>query len=173
MRPPPERWSAPSWGGGGRAVKWHRLRKTQHSFMDCYLAFCNTCEGENRGRETVLKFGERPCSSSSLVTESGLWISLMVYVMFQTKLFVYLVKWKIWRTNGSIPAQDEICLLVLTLKKILLMKDLRPLFIKVLNSTEVAGEGGTNWAPEKFLSSQQFRHFMRCTKHVNKFVYHA
>ena len=34
--------------------------------------------------------------------------------------------------------------------------------------TEVAGEGGTNWAPQKFLSSQQFRHLIRCTKHVNK-----
>ena len=26
--------------------------------------------------------------------------------------------------------------------------------------TEVAGEGGTNWAPQKFLSSQKFRHLM-------------
>ena len=34
--------------------------------------------------------------------------------------------------------------------------------------TEVAGEGGTDWAPQKFLSSQQFRHLMRSTKHVNK-----
>ena len=34
--------------------------------------------------------------------------------------------------------------------------------------TEVAGEVGTDWAPQNFLSSQQFRHLMRCTKHVNK-----
>ena len=34
--------------------------------------------------------------------------------------------------------------------------------------TEVAGEGGIDWAPQKILSSQQFRHLMRCTKHVNK-----
>ena len=26
--------------------------------------------------------------------------------------------------------------------------------------TEVAGEGGTNWAPQKFLLSQKFRHLM-------------
>ena len=34
--------------------------------------------------------------------------------------------------------------------------------------SEVAGEGETDCLPQKFLSSQQFRHFMRCTKHVNK-----
>ena len=26
--------------------------------------------------------------------------------------------------------------------------------------TEVAGEGGTNWAPQKFLSSKKLRHLM-------------
>ena len=31
--------------------------------------------------------------------------------------------------------------------------------------TEVAGEGGIDWAPQKFLSSQQFRHLMRCSRH--------
>ena len=31
----------------------------------------------------------------------------------------------------------------------------------VVDLTEVAGEGGTNWAPQKFLSSQKFRHLMR------------
>ena len=34
--------------------------------------------------------------------------------------------------------------------------------------TEVAGEGGTDSPPQNFLLSQQFRHLMRCTKHVNK-----
>ena len=34
--------------------------------------------------------------------------------------------------------------------------------------TEVAGEGGTDCSPQKCLSSQQFRHLMRCTNHVNK-----
>ena len=34
--------------------------------------------------------------------------------------------------------------------------------------TEVAGEGGIDWASQKILSSQQFRHLMRCKKHVNK-----
>ena len=29
--------------------------------------------------------------------------------------------------------------------------------------TEVAGEGGIDWAPQKFLTSQQFRHLMRCS----------
>ena len=28
--------------------------------------------------------------------------------------------------------------------------------------TEVAGEGGTDWTPQNFLSSQQFRHLIRC-----------
>ena len=32
--------------------------------------------------------------------------------------------------------------------------------------TEVAGEGGTDWAPQKFLSSQQFRYLMRCKKYL-------
>ena len=31
--------------------------------------------------------------------------------------------------------------------------------------TEVAGEGGIDWAPQIFLSSQQFRHLMRCSRH--------
>ena len=34
--------------------------------------------------------------------------------------------------------------------------------------TEVAGEGGTDWTPQNFLSSQQFRHLIRCTKHFSK-----
>ena len=34
--------------------------------------------------------------------------------------------------------------------------------------TEVAGEGGPDLAPQNFLSSQQFRHLMRSTKHGNK-----
>ena len=32
--------------------------------------------------------------------------------------------------------------------------------------TEVAGEGGTDWAPQKFLLSQQFRYLMRCKKYL-------
>ena len=32
--------------------------------------------------------------------------------------------------------------------------------------TEVAGEGGIDWAPQKILSSQQFRHLMRCKKYL-------
>ena len=34
--------------------------------------------------------------------------------------------------------------------------------------TEVAGEGGPDLEPQNFLLSQQFRHFMRCRKYVNK-----
>ena len=34
--------------------------------------------------------------------------------------------------------------------------------------TEVAWEGGTDWAPQKFLLSQQFRYFMRCKKYLKK-----
>ena len=34
--------------------------------------------------------------------------------------------------------------------------------------TEVAGEGGPDLAPQKFLLSQKFMHLMRCIKHVNK-----
>ena len=32
--------------------------------------------------------------------------------------------------------------------------------------TEVAGEGGTNCPPQKFLLSQQFRYLMRCKKYL-------
>ena len=38
--------------------------------------------------------------------------------------------------------------------------------IIILSLTEVAGEGGTDWAPQKFLLSQQFRYFMRCKKYL-------
>ena len=34
--------------------------------------------------------------------------------------------------------------------------------------TEVAGEGGPNLAPQKFLLSQKFRHLMRCKKYLEK-----
>ena len=34
--------------------------------------------------------------------------------------------------------------------------------------TEVAGEGGTDCPPQKFLLSQQFRYFMRCKKYLKK-----
>ena len=35
--------------------------------------------------------------------------------------------------------------------------------------TEVAGEGGPDLAPQKFLLSQKFRHLMRCIKYLKKF----
>ena len=34
--------------------------------------------------------------------------------------------------------------------------------------TEVAGEGGPDLAPQKFLLSQKFRHLMRCKKYLEK-----
>ena len=34
--------------------------------------------------------------------------------------------------------------------------------------TEVAGEGGPDLAPQKFLLSQQFRYLMRCKKYLEK-----
>ena len=34
--------------------------------------------------------------------------------------------------------------------------------------TEVAGEGGADCAPQKFLLSQQFRYLMRCKKYLEK-----
>ena len=34
--------------------------------------------------------------------------------------------------------------------------------------TEVAGEGGTDCPPQKFLLSQQFRYLMRCKKYLKK-----
>merc|ERR1712020_305190 len=34
--------------------------------------------------------------------------------------------------------------------------------------TEVAGEGGPDLAPQKFLLSQKFRHLMRCKKYLAK-----
>ena len=34
--------------------------------------------------------------------------------------------------------------------------------------TEVAGEGGPDLAPQKFLLSQQFRYLMRCKKYLKK-----
>ena len=37
-----------------------------------------------------------------------------------------------------------------------------------LDLTEVAGEGGPDLAPQKFLLSQKFRHLMRCKKYLNK-----
>ena len=53
------------------------------------------------------------------------------------------------------------------------LRNLYPIFFLQVHKfynrlTEVAGEGGTNCPPQKFLLSQQFRHLMRCTKHVNK-----
>ena len=35
--------------------------------------------------------------------------------------------------------------------------------------TEVAGEGGPDLAPQKFLLSQKFSHLMRCKKYLEKF----
>ena len=35
--------------------------------------------------------------------------------------------------------------------------------------TEVAGEGGPDLAPQKFLLSQKFRHLMRCKKYPENF----
>ena len=43
----------------------------------------------------------------------------------------------------------------------------------VLFLTEVAGEGGTDCPPQKFLSSQKFRHLMRCKKYLENFFYLA
>ena len=40
------------------------------------------------------------------------------------------------------------------------------ILLKCYNLTEVAGEGGPDLTPQKFL--QQFRHLMRCRKYVNK-----
>ena len=34
------------------------------------------------------------------------------------------------------------------------------IFLQILILTEVAGEGGTDCPPQKFLSSQKFRHLM-------------
>ena len=44
-----------------------------------------------------------------------------------------------------------------------------------LNSvlTEVVGEGGTDWAPQKFLSSQKFRHLMGLRNMPKKIFYLA
>ena len=36
----------------------------------------------------------------------------------------------------------------------------------ILALTEVAGEGGPDLAPQKFLLSQQFRYLMRCKKYL-------
>merc|ERR1712079_264030 len=41
-------------------------------------------------------------------------------------------------------------------------------FTYILKLTEVAGEGGPDLAPQKFLLSQQFRYLMRCKKYVKK-----
>ena len=38
----------------------------------------------------------------------------------------------------------------------------------ILTLTEVAGEGGPDLAPQKFLLSQQFRYLMRCKKYLEK-----
>ena len=35
--------------------------------------------------------------------------------------------------------------------------------------TKVAGEGGPDLAPQKFLLSQKFRHLMRCKKYLEIF----
>ena len=35
--------------------------------------------------------------------------------------------------------------------------------------TEVAGEGGPDLAPQKFLLSEKFRHLMKCKKYLEKF----
>ena len=40
---------------------------------------------------------------------------------------------------------------------------------KDLKLTEVAGEGGPDLAPQKFLLSQKLRHLMRCKKYLEKF----
>ena len=50
-------------------------------------------------------------------------------------------------------------ILVLTFSMILLLP--QDMLCRIDSSlTEVAGEGRTNWAPQKFLSSQKFRHLM-------------
>ena len=36
--------------------------------------------------------------------------------------------------------------------------------------TEVAGEGGPDLAPQKFLLSQMFRHLTRCKKYLEKIL---
>merc|ERR1712079_762491 len=41
-------------------------------------------------------------------------------------------------------------------------------FTYILKLTEVAGEGGPDLAPQKFLLSQQFRYLMRCKKYLEK-----
>ena len=48
------------------------------------------------------------------------------------------------------------------------MSCIMQLIVVTGNLTEVAGEGGTDWAPQKFLLSQQFRYFMRCKKYLKK-----
>ena len=43
----------------------------------------------------------------------------------------------------------------------------------ILRLTEVAGEGGPDLAPQKFLLSQKFRHLMRCKKYLENFFKHV
>ena len=43
------------------------------------------------------------------------------------------------------------------------------LLYKTEDLTEVAGEGGPNLAPQKFLLSQKFRYLMRCKKYLENF----
>ena len=53
------------------------------------------------------------------------------------------------------------------------LKDPTQEFLSVKVLTEVAGEGGTNCPPQKFLLSQQFRYLMRCKKYLKKIFYLA
>ena len=54
------------------------------------------------------------------------------------------------------------------------MEDLDLLKIfKNIYLTEVAGEGGPDLAPQKFLLSEKFRHLMRCKKYLKNFFYLA
>ena len=48
------------------------------------------------------------------------------------------------------------------------MSCIMQLIVVTGNLTEVAGEGGTDWAPQKFLLSQQFRYLMRYKKYLEK-----
>ena len=48
-----------------------------------------------------------------------------------------------------------------------------PKIMKNCHLTEVAGEGGSDLAPQKFLLSQKFRHLMRCKKYLKIFFYLA
>ena len=49
------------------------------------------------------------------------------------------------------------------------MSCIMQLIVVTGNLTEVAGEGGPDLAPQKFLLSQQFRYLMRCKKYLKKF----